>query len=616
MAPPCVPRRRVSGGHCARLVTVCSLILIVASGVSAQEPQPEYDAPPHLSLLDGEVEIGRAGRHDAAAIGHILESGDRVDVRTGRAEVLFGDGSALHLDTGTTIDVLDDGLLRLLGGRVYLHVADSRDAFEYRLDTPAASVYTDTPGEYRIVVDGRDAPTLELAVARGLASATTTQESVAVRSGEMVRIRAGDRPGRPVGFNVASWDDFGRWSRERRYGRIDSYARDLPAPLGPYAPALAQHGYWDRHVTYGPVWYPRVAHGWRPFYHGHWTSISPYGWTWIGGDPWSWPTHHYGSWGVTSVGGWFWIPGSRWRPAPVHWTVTASHVGWAPWGYGSLGVFGFTVIPRTVFAVNVFVPRHAVRVHSVRPVVRDVFVAHPPPLPHVTHTRHAFTVARRPTAEHVAVPRYGSVSSASVDRRPLVPGAADNRRPGDSKPGRPQRAALGRAAVPASVAAAGVPDGGGLSGRRAMSRAPERAVTMGAEVVTPIVPPVATPVQARPVDDVRGEERRGGSRMVVPRGRDDVSREMATPPPAPTPQISSRPESPRVFDRGRERAGGDAGFRRQAERSTSVDAPRPTPAPAERGGGRMAVPRNESSGAGERRNGGDGGDRGGGRRRR
>src|SRR5215204_1035324 len=110
----------------------------------------------------------------------------------------------------------------------------------------------------------------------------------------MVRIRAGELPGRPLAFNVAYWDDFGRWSYERRYGRVESYARDLPAPLGSYAPAFATYGHWDQDATYGPVWYPRVDRAWRPFYHGRWTSIAPYGWTWLGVDPWSWPTHHYG----------------------------------------------------------------------------------------------------------------------------------------------------------------------------------------------------------------------------------------------------------------------------------------------------------------------------------
>ena len=610
MASPCVHPHRSSRGPVAHLVAASLFVLICASAVSAQEPEPEYDAPPHISLLDGEVEIVRDGRRDPAAIGHIFESGDRVDVRSGRAEVLFGDGSALHLDTGTTLDVLDDGLLRLLGGRVYLHVADTRGAFEYRLDTPAASVYTETSGEYRLVVDDRGTPTLELAVARGLASATTPQDSVAVRAGEMLRIRAGDRPGRPVGFNVAYWDDFGRWSQERRHGRVDAYARDLPAPLGPYAPAFAQYGHWDRHATYGPVWYPRVSSGWRPFYHGRWTSIAPYGWTWVGGDPWSWPTHHYGSWGVTAVGGWFWIPGSRWRPAPVHWTVTSAHVGWVPWGYGSVGAFGFTLIPRTVFAVNVFVPRHVVHVHTVRPVVHNVFVAHPPPLPHATRAGHAFTVTRRPIPQRVAVPRYGSVPSANVDRRPIAPGVAANDRSGAPGPERPARAALGRAPLP-TAPTPGTAEGAGFSpGRRAVPRAPERAVnTANSDVGAVPADPIA---QGRPVDGLRVDERRGNYRMAIPRGGDDGSRTLAVSPSAPPPP-APRPAPPRVIDPGGERTGGDSGFRRPTERAVSGDAPRSAPQPAERGGSRMAVPRGD--GNGERRSAGDGGDRGGGRRR-
>jgi hypothetical protein len=581
----------------ALLLIVCAPALVGAQQLDgrAAAPDVQYDAPPHLSLLDGEVDVVRAGRREAAAIGQVLESGDRLDVRAGRAEILFGDGSALHLDVNTTIDVLDDGLLRMPGGRAYLHVSDGPDRFEYRLDTPAASVYTDTPGEYRVAVDGERTPVLELAVARGLASATTAADSVAVRGGEMIRVRAGDRPGRAVAFNVAYWDDFGRWSYERRYGPVDAQTRDLPAPIVSYASTFTQYGHWASHATHGRVWYPRVAHGWRPFYHGHWRSVAPYGWTWAGIDPWTWPTHHYGTWGVTAVGGWFWIPGAYWRPAPVHWTITAGHVGWVPWGYGSVGAYGFTVVPRGAFAVNVFVPRHAVHVHPVRPVVRDVFVAYPPPVPDGTQTHRAFAVPRRPVPSRAAVPRTLPVPGAPADQRPVVqvPSAAgpvDSPRSSAAGTARPERMAVGRQPVPYAEPSA--------------------------LVNAPVMPPS---IGSRPDADHAGTGHRSAFRRAAPVRADP---RVIAPAPSTAPAPAPAPATPAGgIDRGGARPADDSGFRAARRPATTSNPPPPAPPSPERGGGRVAVLRGAPDQGGESsaaagRNRGDGGEqRGGGRRR-
>lgn len=408
------------------LVALC----VVATGSIAwgQEPQQSDDlpAPPHLSLIEGSADLEREGRVGAAELGQILAAGDRLSTRAGRIEILFGDGSALHLDEGTTVDLLDDGLVRLLAGRVFLHVTTSDDsAFEYRVDTPAATISTDVPGEYRLLVPDPDSPTTELAVARGAALVTTEQDSLTVRAGELVRVRAGERPGYPVAFNAADWSAFDRWSYERRHGRVQPYASALPVALSPYATTLGHHGTWSHHATYGAVWYPRVAVGWRPFFHGRWTSFAPYGWTWIGFDAWSWPTHYYGSWGVTHAGVWFWVPGRHWRPAAVHWTITAGHIGWVPWGFGRIDRFGFTVVPRRAFAVNVVVPRHAVRVHTIRPVVRSAVVVRPP-LPRGSRAPRAFAADRRLTANRTVFPARDGIrsrdgSSAQLGSRRAVP---------------------------------------------------------------------------------------------------------------------------------------------------------------------------------------------------
>ena len=46
--------------------------------------------------------------------------GDRVRTESGRAEILFGDGSLVQLDEQTSLDLLSDARLRLLSGRIAL----------------------------------------------------------------------------------------------------------------------------------------------------------------------------------------------------------------------------------------------------------------------------------------------------------------------------------------------------------------------------------------------------------------------------------------------------------------------------------------------------------------
>lgn len=425
-----------------RFVQALAVAAALGSGsgpAAAQEPEPSFEAPPHVALVDGRADLVREGRAEPLMPGVILVSGDELAAAEGRVEVVFGDGSVLHLDAGSTLGLLDDGLLRVLTGRVILHTS-ADPAFEYRLDMPAGSLATDAPGEYRVAVHGGERAGTRVLVARGLAWLTTAQDRVMLRAGEFVHIGPTERIGSVRTFNAAQMDGFERWSYERRYGPIDPYPAALPASLRPYAATLASHGIWRSHAMYGTVWYPRVALGWRPFLHGRWTVVSPYGWTWIGIDPWVWPTHYYGTWGVTSTGAWFWIPGRLWRPAPVYWTLTAGHIGWAPWGDPGVEVFGFTAIPRSVFAVNVFVPRHVVRVHTVRPAGGRAFVTAPPPAPVGYRAPQAFAVPRR-SEPRIAVPRTRTVAGLGggwSSQQPRTQGAdrgADRRSPRDARSG-------------------------------------------------------------------------------------------------------------------------------------------------------------------------------------
>jgi hypothetical protein len=95
-----------------------------------------------------------------------------------------------------------------------------------------------------------------------------------------------------------------------------------------YQETLAPYGGWANDATYGRVWCPAVAPGWRPYSVGHW-DWSPWGWTWVSEEPWGW-TYHYGRWVWLPTGFWGWVPGVTWGPAWVEWYTGPGWIGWRP----------------------------------------------------------------------------------------------------------------------------------------------------------------------------------------------------------------------------------------------------------------------------------------------
>jgi FecR protein len=317
------------------------LVLCLLAPAFAMAQDPSGDPPAHISIVDGSAVLERDGRNETAPASMPLLAGDRLRTQDGRVEVLFADGSTLHLDTNTLVDFQSDEVIRLLSGRVRLNIAGANRSVAYRVDAPSAWVQIVTPGEYRVAVSGSPAESdVELAVLRGAADLVNEDGRTSIGAGERAFARAGASPSSPYVFNSAAWDAFDRWSETRRESRLGVSAQYLPETVQPYAATFSQHGYWQNVPTYGYVWYPRVRPGWRPYYYGRWTTLRPWGWTWIGSDPWAWPTHHYGRWGF-SAGAWFWIPGRTWGPAWVSWAYAPGYVSWCPLGWNNRPVLSF-----------------------------------------------------------------------------------------------------------------------------------------------------------------------------------------------------------------------------------------------------------------------------------
>jgi hypothetical protein len=439
-----------------RTASLLVLALVCLSGVPAraQETAPSIETPAHISFVDGAAVLERDGRIDSEIMSMPLLEGDRVRTQGGRVEVLFADGSALHLDANTVVDFQSDDVIRMLDGRIRLAIAGRARDVSYRIDAPSAWVQINDPGEYRVAVL-READ-VELAVLRGAAELVNEQGRSFIRAGERTFARAGSAPSAPYVFNSAAWDSFDRWSEARRDQRIGVSAQYLPNDVRPYASSFDSYGDWRYEQMYGYVWYPRVSVGWRPYHYGRWMSLRPYGWTWIAGDPWGWPTHHYGRWGI-SAGSWFWIPGRHWGPAWVSWAYAPNYVSWCPLGWNNRPVYNlvnvnaygghrynpwhaWTVVPRHHFNashVNVrsFTSvRIDQRVHNTF-VVRD------------TAPDARFAVGRSSpirTAGRYAVPRGsapGALSTASGAVTPRISGDrgsldTERRLPSASRPSR------------------------------------------------------------------------------------------------------------------------------------------------------------------------------------
>jgi hypothetical protein len=326
----------------ARMLTAAACVFCCLSVVTAYAQEPISAAPPppaHLAFVDGSVDVVQDGVTARAEPPTLLIDGDTVRTAYGRAEIVFADGSLLHLDRDTSLDILASDRVRLVGGRAIVRFS-SAGTRPYVVDTPAASVRLDIRGEYTVSAVNRSGNDLEVSVARGTAEIDDGAQRVVVRAGESVSLATAGQRAVFRTFNSARWDTFAQWSNERATGfAAANSAAHLPAELRAYGPEFDQYGQWDYVAPYGNVWLPSVAVGWRPYYDGSW-GHTRWGWTWYGRNRWAWPTHHFGRWGHNGAA-WFWIPTNVWGPGWVSWGFSANHVSWSPLGFDGLPAIGF-----------------------------------------------------------------------------------------------------------------------------------------------------------------------------------------------------------------------------------------------------------------------------------
>ena len=420
-----------------RLVLVAGVLASCFCATSVSRAQ--VAVPAHISVTDGTVAVDRESGTETGVPDLPLVEGDRVRTEQGRAEILLGDGSALHLDAQTRVDVNGASLVRLLGGRLVVFGEPSAVG-TLQVDAAPASVRFSSSGEARIsLYDGDAGPVLDVAVVRGAVEVLTDGGTSYVQAGQRVLVDEGALPSMPVPFNSAQMDAFYRWSAElldqRRGTESAAY---LPDELTSYASDFDSSGAWSYLAPYGYVWYPTVGKDWCPYSHGRWAHVGHgVGWSFIGaGNRWNYPTHHYGRWGTNSSGGWFWIPGRTWSSAWVQWAVSPGYVGWCPlggddrpvvgWGGGAVvAPYGhhngpgraWTVMPKTTFARGGSIGRTPVDPQALRGPAQAFVVQREAPrvvIPRMqpgTLTPAVSTTGSVATRTGYVTPRTGTVST-------------------------------------------------------------------------------------------------------------------------------------------------------------------------------------------------------------
>ena len=275
------------------------------------------DVPAHVAVVDGTVTLERDGQARAAEIDTVLLEGDRLRTDRGRAEILFGDGSALDLDEFTGVDLVSASLVRLRGGQLRISIARLSNDVNYRIDGAGSSVEIHSAVDCRVsLTDAHSALEVQLAVFRGTAELVNTHGRSVVRAGYQASAVDDTAPSAAFTFNL-SGDDFDQWVDTQHQARVGSTSTPpLPDEVRPYSGVLDSAGTWETDPSYGTVWYPQVGADWQPYGDGYYSYVPVYGWCWVGATPWSWPTHHYGHWGQSS-GRWFWKPDRRWSPAAM-----------------------------------------------------------------------------------------------------------------------------------------------------------------------------------------------------------------------------------------------------------------------------------------------------------
>ena len=230
-----------------------------------------------------------------------LSSRRSASHRDGRVEVLFGDGSTLHLDIASTVDFQSDELIRLTRGSRAPEHHGPRSSRRLPRRCPARPRSRSTSrANTASPLDGTARPSWSSPCFAARRSCSTTRDHAAARRRARVRQRRCWRRRTPTSTTRRAGTLRSLVARRGVMRGSASRRSICPTTVRAYSSTFDRDGDWqyDAVVRLRLVSARRV--GWRPYYYGRWASYPRYGWTWIGADPFAWPTHHYGRWGFSA----------------------------------------------------------------------------------------------------------------------------------------------------------------------------------------------------------------------------------------------------------------------------------------------------------------------------
>ena len=226
------------GGNYGRIRDAADGVTIVRSEQHELAPSPEI-----------------AGVNSPIFPGDVLSSGSEQ-----RVEVQLARGSMIWLDRDSEMTFLalpdpyaefaDNSVLQLADGGLRLAAVIDEDE-EFRIDTPAATIYPLGDADLRIEVErnGRTRVTSR----SGVAEVVGNGGSVILRGGMGTEVSPGTMPTDPRAINTFDRDAFDRWVANRRaeYQNLEGYAEEggeaydeLPEEVRPYHRELSVHGSW------------------------------------------------------------------------------------------------------------------------------------------------------------------------------------------------------------------------------------------------------------------------------------------------------------------------------------------------------------------------------------
>jgi hypothetical protein len=587
--PTMMPIVRIAERCLLGLALLCAAAL--APAVKAQTTGV-VDPPARVGRLadvQGTVWIydTQAGEWQAAARNRPLTTGDRLSTDRGaRAELRVGP-TALRLDGGSELEVLqlDDQRVRvqLHNGSLALRLHSRDVARSVEVVTAEGRLQPQRGGHYR--VDRNDDVTAAT-VWSGALHFESDDSALDIAPGQRVEFWR-DGPTR-YSTGEPERDAFAGWAQSRDRSDERSASTRYVSPEMTGYEDLDRYGRWETAPDYGPLWVPvSVAPDWAPYRYGHWAWVSPWGWTWVDDAPWGFAPFHYGRW-VWFRSHWCWAPGSYvarpvYAPALVAWvggpsvsvsisigSRSAPPVGWFPLGPREVYVPSYRHSPTYVQNVNitqvtnVTVINQAVQRPPAQYVNRQVFNA-------VTVVPADVLKERKPVAP--AVMRGQEVQQV------LQQSSVKHEAPVTAPAPRVLNVAPGAAAVPP-------PPGRGSEQRRDQEErghrgnwqratVPPREANVQAQPPAPVPPAPQAPAAQRPTAPVSPPQPPVATpRSVTP------AQPAAVPPQPPTVQV---PHAPRGEPQREERPQRDdkpqRGFNapREVGRDAQREAPRAEP---------------------------------------